>query len=530
MIKKINYAIIITILLIVIATAFSLPSSPLDFYTPHHTANLFLPNYGYESQYSTQPNVYPTLLLYYNYYKVILELVSGDIMKYTHLCIIIDIIISITSLILISYFFTQDYKLSLMLGLFLGFTSTYKGMLILMFVLSLYFVLKYITTHSRNSIYASLLIFFYGIGVFYWHSLSMALLLIVLSILWITYLNTRFMNGWNFSLDGVDNRYITSHIVYTSLLCIIIVVISWVYIRTRQFHIVLTSSNILELIDLKYLLHIAINKGSDLPSEYNYMFHFVIPLGTIDFGRYLTYLIIYIYISFLAINYMRGKNKPQVIVLLLFALFIADVFLKLFYYTSTGIINVAITINLILPVFLIYLLIETRSNVNQQITGKVIKYSIILLIIVTLTLTTVSSLYTERTQYPSGVTNFESYTSSIYWLVNHAKDNKAQVITDADTGGYWQIIYVKEKLYYYTDIQIGTLSEHRYKQLSFNNTESYGPTTLIFNKKIEDRNLAFFSLEGWKIFKPIPKVNYDKNFLLSSYNDGTIIIYLNPSN
>ncbi|WP_211531698.1 hypothetical protein [Methanocalculus chunghsingensis] len=115
-------------------------------------------------------------------------------------------------------------------------------------------------------------------------------------------------------------------------------------------------------------------------------------------------------------------------------------------------------------------------------------------------------------------------------MVNHAKDNKAQVITDADTGGYWQIIYVKEKLYYYTDIQIGTLSEHRYKQLSFNNTESYGPTTLIFNKKIEDRNLAFFSLEGWKIFKPIPKVNYDKNFLLSSYNDGTIIIYLNPSN
>lgn len=521
MVKWSNNFIMVMALLAIVMTILSFPSAPLDFYDPHHTANLFLPDYGYESQYSTQSKVYPTMLLSYNYNKVIMELVNGDVMKYTKVSMIFDVITSISVLILISYFLTNNYKLSLALGLFLGLFSNYQGLNIIALILPLYFILKYLTSSSNSHIYASLFFLTYSIGIFIWHSLSMALLVTFMSIIFIHfYIN--FIDCRNPVCYKTCTKLKKSNLIYIALLCIIIASASWIYVRTRQLRAALSLAETSKLLDPYYLLSIAVNKGSDLPAEYNYTTDFIIPVGIISLGRYILYVIIYIYILIVTFKYARGKIRPQLIEALLIALVMADISLKVFYYLSTGIINVAIMTNLIIPIFLIHMLMQ--YNVNRRSAIRLIHASLALFTIAIIIFTSVSVLYINQTQCPSGETNFDSYTNSIQWLIGHVND-ETSVITDADTGGYWQIIYAKEKLYQHYEINIFSLSEVRYKQLIYHNLDNYGSTLFIFNKMISDKNLILYSLEGWKKFKPIPKSDYDENGLNPLYNDGMIVIY-----
>jgi hypothetical protein len=509
-------------LLAIVMTVLSFPSAPLDFYKPHHTANLFLPNYGYESQYSTQANVYPTMLLSYNYNKVIMELVNGDVMKYTKVSMIFDIISSISVFILISYFFTNNYKLSLCLGLILGFFSNYQGLTIIALILPLYFILKYLTSGTSRSIYVSLFFLTYGIGIFIWHSLSMALLVTFLSILFVSYFYTNSIDRQNTVHHKICIRLKKSHHIYITLLCSIIAGVSWVYVRTRQFRAALSPAEATQLFDPYYFLRIIVNKGSDLPAEFNYIRDFIIPLNVIDLGRYLLFVTIYIYVLVITFKYVRGKFRPKLIEVLLVALVIADISLKVLYYIFTGIINIAIMTSLIVPIFLIYIFIQYNTSRRNAI--KAIYFSLALFAIIITILTSMSVMYVNQTQCPSGETNFDSYTNSIQWLVSHLND-ETSVITDADTGGYWQIIYTKEKLYQHSEINVLSLSQVRYKQLIYHNLDKYGSALFIFNKMISDKNLMLHSLESWKKFKPISKSNYDENGLNSLYNDDLIIIY-----
>jgi hypothetical protein len=284
--------------------------------------------------------------------------------------------------------------------------------------------------------------------------------------------------------------------------------------------------------DMSYILKIGLQKGSDVNSQFMYGFNGIFPMVFFDYIRYIVYFIIYLYIFIIALRIIYFKLKPTLLENLLIGAVIADLLLKIFYFFSTRTLTVVIINNILMPLFILYLFInifETnlRGKLSFQIHGKkVLMVGIAFLIFIALLVTTVNTAYISKTQYPSGATEFASYENSINWFVHNGKNEETTVIADADTGGYWQILYSKG-LFNECRLNIVTITTNRYYSILNNDIIGSYNMIYLYNNDIFDKNLALFSLEGWEKFKPISKYEYDQDNLQLIYNDNHVLIYSN---
>ncbi|AEK73091.1 hypothetical protein GQS_05965 [Thermococcus sp. 4557] len=501
------------ILLLIINIGVFLPNSPGYAYNPHHIANLFLPNFGLDFEYSTFPYYARSVLTQYVLNKAILILVANeDPLILDRTIFLVSTLFRIPAyIILLTLLQFEDKKLnkSMIIGLSILFTITisWSGIPLMLISTILWSLIR---TSSPLKILILGILSYLALSL-YWHSAGMIgfSLIVAYIIVHLTFSNKKHtIQKWG---------------IYTYIL---ITVISWIFIRGLTYggafrDVIILARNV----SINYILRGVFSKGNFVPRDYIFSSKFFIPSEIINFGLYISYAIITL-ISVLILYHnlwQIDKASTEKTTSLLMVILLGNILFMGAYFSATFIFPPVVFQTLLYPFVVTYIL-SGLHPLKNTLKIKLISLFLVGTLVASFGLGTLQIMYTSTFEDTRGETSFDMYFPSIEWISHHIQD--ISIISDGNTGGYYQIILSKYHLYETSRVKIFKwgITLRIYENLvqgKYRNEKSL----LVVNTLLFKKHLRLVSLQAWNRFKPLPSGSYIvQNNLLMIYNDNNIVI------
>ena len=487
--------------------------SPGDYYTPHHIANLYLPYFGYGSEYSSLSDSGYTMFTFYILRYEILQFIPNHNPLYLYQVIyLFKIHNTFFAFIILFGISSITKKYRFLLSIIFSLAISFPGIPILLIAIILSSLYKLI---NNNKDVRTILIFIITFSCLslYWHTMSIVIFIIVI----IYILFSILINTNKFEMAKQSSSLL--------LIGIVITFGSWIFLRSSgALDIALNSLfNTSELLNPGMLYKGIFSSGSFVDPQFQYNFDFYIDKFYIDTLRYISYIISYLIliIIFICIVNKKYNKNNKIFYSLLIVLLISDIITKILHYVSTNTIGADVWIILLYPLVLGYIVWNINYNKNKLLKITAISISVIMLL--SIIFTTAFLFYSQYNAYPSMQTEYSSYESSFFWASDHTSN--PELISDANTIGYFQIMFTKNNIYDKNDINNTYMQDQEYYQINDGNYSISNNTYVIINTELAEKHLIFSSLTYWNTFIPLNTTTVDKNELNRIYNDNFNIIY-----
>jgi len=481
----------------------SFPKSPGNFYTPSHYYNLFLPNFGLGSDFSLLPTAFKTLLTQYYLFKIFLELFQDNIITLHRSFYLFSQLLTFLAFILF-FSIVADFKrnrvlLSSLICLMISWSP-----ISLLLGMSTLFCLTKSTSQKRISFVICWILLFITLSL-YWHSAHMVFLFPILCFLFLKLFFQILCDGCN--LIEVEPKVSPN----TLLVFLVISIFIWVYVRESSILSQVFKSTY--FLDPSTIYHGIFDKGSFIPSDYQYEFKFYIPLRILDLLRYFVFLLTFVMITFYSLYSLWIKNYDLKLIWALSLLFGSIAFL-LSYYIASGTLAPATILIFLIPYLLGLCMIGIKDNPRVVKMICLISFTSI---IISLFLSQSAIVYKDITTSAEFSEEFDIYYPSSIWVATYLGEN--ELFSDANTIGYVAIWYGYARKYYIHPIHFYSVGLSTYDALY---KGVYGHNiNFIYNFNAYEKNLVFESLQSWNKFKSLSP-NILKNHLSLLYNDGYI--------
>ncbi len=520
-ISRINSGLLflLCLTLIILIAYVLLPQSMGGYWGVHMTSNAYLPDLGFDSELATV-NSRPVIA-----YVVLINVISTTLdtgpLATSHIMGLLSVLLVILSYLLLLRVLPGGNKAKMaVLGIFPifyiawnapGLLSGYVlGPAMILSFSALFCVLYQHRYKSQNyiAIFLVLLTSLGALGVF-WHSLFTAMFLLIVSFIAVT------------AIPGILRKEKLVVNWYLVALIIAIFIVAWLYLRGPQL------ASILQNLHLSFNFAALFAKGSFV-GEYGFTYAF--PVACAGEVRYVAYILIYVTMGLVAINYFRRVFKKNSVMSsevslaysLVLTFLISDIVFKLLYFIATGTVAPAILITFSYPFMLIYL----NSRVGQQasfVSKLNFKKLLTVFLVIAFILTSASSLYSYVKEDPARNLNEEMYKSSFFWIAEHSAAER--VLSDAPTSGQYQLLYAYHNIFEHHRIAISSITYNQYEGVMNLTYENPPNSLLALNAKLYEEHLIFGALQAWNKFEPIsPKYISENPQLSIIYNDGRVLL------
>jgi hypothetical protein len=491
-----------------------------EYWGVHMTSNAYLPDLGFDSKLATV-NSRPVIA-----YVVLINVISTTLdtgpLATSHIMGLLSVLFVILSYLLLLRVLPGGNKAKMaVLGIFpifyiawnaLGLLSGYVlGPTMILSFSALFCVLYQHRYKSQNyiAIFLVLLISLGALGVF-WHSFFTATFLLIVSFIAVTAI-PRILRKEKL----VVNWYLVA-------LIMAVFIVTWLSLRGSQL------ASILQNLHLSFDFASLFAKGSFV-GEYGFKYAF--PVAYVDEVRYAAYILIYVTMGLVAINYFRRVFKKDSVMSsevsltysLVLTFLISDIVFILLYFMATRTVGLTILVTFAYPFMLIYL----NSSVGQQssfVSKLNFKKFLTAFLVIAFILTSASSLYSYIKEDPARNLNEEMYKSSFFWIDKHSAAEWV-VLSDAMTSGQYQLLYAYYNIFEHQRIAMSFITYSQYESV-MNLTYKNPPNSLLaLNTKLYEEHLIFGTLQAWNRFEPIYPECISENPQLSIiYNDGRILL------
>lgn len=498
----------------------TLPVSPGDFYGPFHVANLFFPNFGINFKYSAIPEAAKTLATFYVFNKILLILSGKRIMEYYYMVFLTDVLFRFPGYLLLFSAFPELRKFRIIFAMIFTIAINFPGIPVFLIASTLVELINLTLINDNSSKMNHLIVFIIILTMtaLYWHTLSAVVAFIIFSYLSLLAILKRSFNTK------------TTRELYLFLISSTIIISSWIYLRSMNMLkvVLINFSYIQTLLQWKYIKLGLFGAGSLVPPEYRFDWQFPFPTTIINILRWVSYIVAYIFLTKLSFRIFSIKSRDfqmRSIYLITTALLISDVIDKLAHYFAIRDIGMTVWFVILYPLFFTYFLRDNIRNITQKYFSlrTFINLTVSLLFITSILLTSAYYAYTTATQLPSRNTPFNLYTSSLSWIVSHSEGD-AKVLSDADTAGYYEVLYAKYEMYQHIPLYFRDIRLPEYDKLYRGFYNSTDKQLIVLNIKLYQKHLAFGSLRYWDRFKPLPPQKMFKNRVQVIYNDESFMI------
>jgi len=482
------------------------------------TSNAYLPDLGFDSKLATVTS--KSVIAYVVLVNAISTTLNAQPLATSHIIGLLSVLLVILSYLLLLRVLPGDNKAKMViLGVFPIFYIALRSGLISGYMLGPTMILSFTTLfcvlyqhryRSQNyvAIFLVLLISLLALGVF-WHSMFTATFLLVASFMAVTAIprivrKEKLVVNWHFVA-----------------FMIAIFIVSWLYLRGPKL------ASILQNLNLSFDFALLFAKGSFV-GEYGFKYAFPVPYA--DEVRYAAYILVYVMMGLVAINYFRRVFKKDRVmsseVSLAYSLtltfLVSDILFQLLYFIATRTLGPTILITFSYPFMLIYL----NSSVGQEasfVSRLNFKKFLTAFLVIAFILTSVSSLYSYVKEDPARNLNEEMYESSFFWIAEHSRAER--VLSDALTSGQYQLSYAYRNVFQYHRIRMSSIAYSQYQKI-MNLTYRNSPNSLLaLNTRLYEEHLIFGALEAWNKFEPISPGYMRRNPQLNViYNDGRILL------
>lgn len=505
------------VIILIIYAIYVMPKAPGDFYMPFHIANLFFPNFGINFEYSLIPDLGKSMITYYIFNKIILQLVTEDVMEYYIIKFLVSMLFKFLGFLLLFSLLPELKKYRIMLATVFTIGTNFPGIPVLLIVLIFTELVTLTVNRMLRTNHMVIFIITLIMVAFYWHTLSAVVTIIIISYL---------------SMLAILRKLTDMRITYELYLLVIASIVvgsSWIYLRdTNMLKVALI--NILHfqsILKWEYIKLGLFSRGSLVPSEYLFDWHFFLSSSVINIIRWISYIVIYIYIIKLTFILFKteGKNLQKVnIYLIASALLIADMIDKITHYLVIKTVGMTVWFILIYPLFFSYILKINLKKFTQNdfLLVTPLNVAISSLLVISFLLTSGYYIYTTATQLPSTNTLFNTYEPSFWWAVSNIPKNTV-ILSDSDTAGYYTILYAKYNVYQNKPLYFKDIRLQEYDKLYHGLYNSIDQQVLVLNLKLYQEHLVFGSLRYWDRFKPLPPRKIFQNNLAVIYNSNLFI-------
>ncbi|WP_430515118.1 hypothetical protein [Pyrococcus woesei] len=473
----------------------TLPTSPGNFYGPAHYYNLYLPDFGLNSDIAILPHASKTVLSMYLLNKVTLEVLGDILLLHQAIYVMQPLLVFCSYYLFFTFIGVRDYKI--FLSGFLSMILGWPGIVLILGMVVLYSFFKV----GREFFVLALISF--STLTLYWHSSHMLFFVILLSISgFILVIKIIFKNQ-----AGKVNQYIPTRIVLVTLLS------TFVWVWGRKLY---GSQNLLssfrEYFYLKRLLEGLFSKGAFVPPEYLYYDPLYARFDPIfDALRYVLYLATFIITLSTSFKALKLNKREEMLGLPLIVGSGAFMFL---YYLATYTFGPAPILVFLIPYSLNIL---TKKMVNRKSFALIMIFFVVLL-----TITGIYGQYKGIRSSPEFNQDFITFSPPIQWLTEHKAE--ITIISDANTLGYMTIWYGKNSLYHKSELHFVSIGNYYYQKLYTGNYERRGDIIFVYNYELYRKNLMFESLQAWNKYKPLEPLVVLKNRLNVVYSSQKIWI------
>jgi len=521
-ISRINSGLLFLLFLtLIILTAYLLlPQSVGGYWGVHMTSNAYLPDLGFDSELATV-NSRP-VIAYVVLINVISTTLNTEPLATSHIMGLLSVLFVILSYLLLLRVLPTGNKAKMaVLGIFPifyiawhapGLLSGYVlGPAMILSFSALFCVLYQHRYKSQNyiAIFLVLSISLGALGVF-WHSFFTATFLLIVSFIAVT------------AIPGILRKEKLVVNWYLVALIIAIFIVAWLYLRGPQLASILQN-----LKNFSFDFASLFAKGSFV-GEYGFKYAF--PVACADKVRYAAYILVYVTMGLVAINYFRRvfekdgvmSSEVSLTYSLVLTFLISDIIFQLLYFIATGTVGPTILVTFAYPFMLIYL----NSRVGQQasfVSKLNFKKFLTVFLVIAFILTSASSLYSYVKEDPARNLNEEMYKSSFFWIAEHSAAER--VLPDSSTSGQYQLLYAYHNIYERQRIAMSSITYSQYEMI-MNLTYENSPNSLLaLNAKLYEEQLIFGALQAWNRFEPISPDYISANPQLNIiYNDGRILL------
>jgi hypothetical protein len=203
---------------------------------------------------------------------------------------------------------------------------------------------------------------------------------------------------------------------------------------------------------------------------------------------------------------------------------VSDIITKILHYLVAGTVGADVWLTLLYPIIACHLFASIKKP-THAISRKDIKLLATAVFVASLILTSMFYAYVAHSQLPSRNTTLDRYSASFYWVVE--KSRPRVVLSDADTAGYYQIIYTENEVYATCKLNNSDTTYTQYDSIAKGTFVLDNGTVFALNAYLYERHLTFGSLEFWNIFEPISRSRTDSNEnLVCVFDDGFVQILL----
>ncbi|MBC7107296.1 MAG: hypothetical protein H5T41_00645 [Methanomassiliicoccales archaeon] len=505
--KHSKIGLILVIIASVIGIIF-LPTCPGNFYDPSHYYNLYLPDFGVNSDISVLPNAFRTLQTMYTLDKMMLVVAQDNPLLFHQIYHVISPLFNFFAFILFFSAIKEYKKYRIFLGGLFSLCIGWNSLALLLGMTVLFFIIFPKRIESK----IAMILVFATISL-YWHSAHM-----------IFFISSIFLLlGFILSPRISSEKRVPSHeyLGNTLILLTVISIAVWIYIREIPL-----ISNLLKIsyyLDPSTIYRGLFLKGSFVNPQYAYNFVSFVPEIVIDCTRYLLYLLVILSAIFVTVKIFLNRNGEMHEIIGVSFLGGTVVFLFL-YYVATESFGPGPIILLLLPWLLGYVICRYRFYKKKRVKRDIIFLSLFFVITGSLLVTSIFGLYNASETNPQLNEDFTNYFNPSVWLANHV-DN-VTVLSDANTMGYIAIWYGKYGLYEKTNIYFRSIGENSYSKLMNGTASAYksSDTMFMYNYDLFDKHLLFESLQSWNKYEPLPPSIAIRNDLNVVYNSRIIWI------
>ena len=505
--------------LIVIACyiAYTFPTAPGDNYEPNHVSNLYLPKFGTSSEHSTLPDAGTTLLTFYTIRSVLMLVSLGQNPELLFSAFyVLDVIARFVAYVTLFGMIEAMHKYRLLLSVLFTMEVTFPGIPVLLLVLTVSKLSHLAEAQQRNLFPQSVLIIVvcFTTNALYWHSYSFVSFVMVSAFIFT-------------STMLVDRNRPRTHVRWLNLFFILatITAASWIFLRERSA----LSISLLGLMESGRLLNWEtfqqglFGRGAFIPISYQFKYQFFVDVRILDVIRYGTYVLAYAFvIGELLAHFRRKRNASSRSCCVIFAvLLLTDAITKVAHYLVARTVGADVWLVFLYPM----ILASTMGSGKGSPRYRVIPNSrrILMLLFLTIVLvTTLFSAYVTHTQLASRTTQLEDYSASLSWIVDNR--GSVDILADADTAGYYQVLYTSRGLTDAFAIENQDMSFDQYNQLESGNYTLPEGTLIALNVFLYENHIAFGSLQYWNVFEPMSPKVVELNKLNRICDDGFIQI------
>lgn len=489
------------------------PVSAGGAYQSNMLSNIYISNFGTGTNTGLDPSSILGYIISIKIISIILNTGVLQVISLTSVVLFMSIILfyvcfirSFSKQSYFSYLVMLGYPL-ILLGLDYSFFRAYT----LSFALPLCLLICYLLPNLKckdSELILITIIAWIALG-FIWHTFHIIVFLIV--IFYFILLNTDVL------ISQKNDKHLE---IKLPLLYAVVFIFTWLMLRDATLSFTLFNPN------LDFNLFDFLIKGSFAGI---YAYKSFIPISQIDLIRYVGYMVTYLLVAVMALDFVvkylksREITKPQ---LILVSFLLSDIVFQTLYFVASRSISPKILIFLLYPAIIVFFF--TCHDISIfPVDLKIwtaMKYLIVIVTIVPLIVTSVAGLYSYAYEYPEKSIPESAYVSSIGWYVKSV--DGLEIVSDTHTIGYYRLYYAENNYPIREFPKFVDVRYRDYEEIVSSQYQLEDKTILLVNNILNKKHLIFESLESWNKFEPLDyKITRKNPNLIQIYSDGKVLIY-----